>query len=423
MVTETSSSQRFNPPSASRRGFLRAVGATALGGALGYSVPFGNGLPDALIADALAQGGQPLPDYVKWKDAAALIIHSDKTLETKRGAIGTSLITAEEKLYIRNNVNAPDETILADRDAWQVEFKGVKEPKTLTVGELKTMGLATVAMVLQCSGNGRAFHQAKLKGTEQKISGTSWATGAAGCLIWSGVPLKAVVAALGGAAGGAKFITGTGGETLPEGIDPKELLVERSVPLDVLDNVILAWEVNGRPISLAHGGPLRMVVPGYTGVNSVKYVKTIALTETESDAKIQQTRYRLYPIGRKVTPQDPSVWAMEVKSWITAPLEGAKAGPVQITGVAFGGMNPVTGVEVSLDGGKSWQAAEFVGPDLGRFAWRQFHLSADLKPGSYKLVSRATDSEGKAQPEDNEINGSGYLHNGWMAHGVDIAVT
>ncbi len=383
----------------------------------------GSGLFGKAVAQDAKPAAKPLPEYVNWKDADAVIVHSENTIETKRNAFGTSLITPEDRLYIRNNVAPPDASIVANRDAWEVEIAGVKSPRTMTVGELKTLGLETVAMVLQCSGNGRKFFQDKIKGTDQKISGTAWSVGAAGCVVWSGVPLKAVVEALGGTVDGAKYVTGTGGEKLPDGIDPKEVLVERSVPIDTLDTVILAWEMNGAPISLAHGGPLRMIVPGYTGVNNVKYVKRVALTEKESDAKIQQTRYRLYPIGRKATPEDPSVWAMEVKSFIVTPLETAKAGRVQISGVAFGGVNPATSVEVSVDGGKTWKKAEFVGPDLGRYAWRTFTISAELKPGSHTIVSRATDSEGRVQPEEVEvINGSGYNHNGWRAHGVTLTV-
>lgn len=371
---------------------------------------------------ARAQDAKPLPDYVAWKDADALIVHSDKTLETKRGAIGTSIITPEEKLYIRNNVNTPPESIVADRDAWAVEFAGVKEPKTLTVAELKTLGLATVATVLQCSGNGRKYFMDQLTG-DQKMSGTPWTVGAAGCVLWSGVPLKAVVDALGGPADGVRFITGTGGEELPAGLDPKDLVVERSVPMSNLENVILAWEMNGNPISLAHGGPLRMIVPGYSGVNNIKYVKTLALTEAETDAKIQRTNYRMHALGEQGSPDDPPVWEQPVRSWITTPLESAAAGPAQVAGVAFGGMNACESVEVSVDGGQNWQKANFVGPDLGRFAWRNFVLSVELAPGSYTLVSRATDTEGNVQPEESEMNGSGYSHNGWRGPAVALTVS
>ena len=98
-----------------------------------------------------------LPAYVNWKDPASLIVHSSSTLETKRSAFGTSVITPAEQLYIRNNLPAPDSSILTNRDEWEVNVEGVKNPRKLTLAQLKSMGLETVAMVLQCSGNGRGF--------------------------------------------------------------------------------------------------------------------------------------------------------------------------------------------------------------------------------------------------------------------------
>jgi sulfite oxidase len=385
----------------------------------GAGIAAASGLPGVTVARA--QDAKPLPGYVNWKDARTLIVHSDQTIETRREAFGTSLITPEERLYIRNNVRPPSEAIVADRDAWRVEFSGVKQPKTLTVRELKRIGLTTVATVLQCSGNGRKYLQAQLTGT-QKISGTPWTVGAAGCVIWSGVPLAAVVDALGGAAGGANFITGTGGEEFPAGINPKDVMVERSVPIRNLENIFLAWEMNGKPISLAHGGPLRMIVPGYSGVNNVKYIKKVGLTPNETDARIQSANYRMHGVGEKPSPSQPPIWEQPVKSWINTPLSGATPGTIQIAGVAFGGVNAVASVDVSTDGGKSWRKAAFVGPDLGRFAWRQFVSQVDLAPGEYTLVSRATDTQGNVQPERTPVNGGGYSHNDWRGPAVSIKV-
>ncbi|NNU81476.1 sulfite oxidase [Halovulum dunhuangense] len=373
------------------------------------------GLLAAGVRTSAQEAATALPDYVSFKVPDAMILHSNNTIETQRGAIGTSLITPESKLYIRNNVTPPSASVVEDRDAWEVEIAGVANPRSMTVGELKTLGIESVAMVLQCSGNGRGLYP-------EEISGTQWMTGAAGNVIWTGVPLGRVVEALGGVAPGAVYVTGTGGEEIPEGIDPLSVLVERSVPVEELDNILLAWDINGEPISLAHGGPLRMIVPGYTGVNNVKYLKKLAFTTEQSPARIQQTRYRLAPYGTSSTPEHPSVWKMEVKSWITGPLESAGAGPVVITGVAFGGYNAVSGVEVSADGGATWQAAEFVGPDLGRFGWRVFAAMVELAPGEHQLMSRATDSEGNAQPEVTETNNSGYNNNGWRVHGVTVTV-
>ena len=393
-----------------RRGFLggglTAVAAASVGGA----------------SEALAQQpAKPLPAYVGWKDPNAMIIHSDQTLEMKRDLFGSSLITPEDRLFVRNNVKAPPDSIAADRDGWRVEFAGVKEPKTLTVGELKRMGVVTVATVLQCSGNGRKYFMDKLTG-DQKMSGTPWTVGASGCVIWSGVPVKTVIDALGGQVAGVKYITGTGGEEIPAGLNPRDLVVERSVPLSNLENVILAWEMNGKPISVAHGGPLRMIVPGYSGVNNVKYVKTVALTANQTDARIQSANYRYHSITEKPSPDQPAVWEQPVKSWITAPLANQKTGQVQITGLALGGMNALAGVDVSIDGGKTWKKAKFVGPDLGRFAWRLFVLPASLQPGDYTLVSRARDAKGNVQPEDSPLNGSGYGYNGWRGPALKITV-
>ncbi len=369
-------------------------------------------------AMAQAAAAKPLPADLAWKDLDSVIVHSGTTIETKRSAFGTSVITPAEQLYIRNNLPTPDASIVADRDAWVLKLEGVKNPRTLTVGDLKTMGLETVAMVLQCSGNGRGFFPSK-------PSGTGWKVGAAGCVIWSGVPVRAVVQALGGVSPGMNYMTSTGGEKLPAGLDPKSIIVERSVPAAAMQDAMLAWEMNGAPIPLAHGGPLRLIVPGFTGVNSIKYVKQVAFTAQESDARIMAHGYRLTPPGAKADPSQPSVQEMSVKSWVNSPSpdDGAqREGWMQINGVAFGGMHAVKGVDVSIDGGKTWQQARLVGPDLGKYAWRQFVLPAHFARGNYVVTSRATDMAGNVQPETRGENVSGYNNASWLDHAVKVNV-
>ena len=369
-------------------------------------------------AAAAAPAVKPLPAIAAWKKASDVIVHSGTTIETKRSAFGTSVVTPSDQLYLRNNLPSPPESIVADRDAWQVQIDGVKQSKKLSVRELKSMGLDTLTMVLQCSGNGRGFFPTK-------PSGTPWTVGAAGCVVWSGVPVRDVVQALGGVADGMVYMTGTGGEEIPAGIDAKSVMVERSVPLAAMQDALLAWEMNGEPISLAHGGPLRLIVPGYTGVNSIKYIKQLAFTTKESDAKIMSHGYRISPPGAKGDPSQPSVQEMSVKSWINSPLpeDGQlTAGVAQIHGVAFGGVNAVKGVEVSIDGGKTWKTAKLIGPDMGKYAWRQFVLQADLPKGTHQLASRATDEKGNAQPENRGENQSGYNNNSWLDHSVTVTV-
>lgn len=370
--------------------------------------------------EVLAQAAKPkpLPKYVEWKYIDSMIVHSGNTIETKRSAFGTSVIVPNDILFVRNNLPPPPETIAYDPDAWEVSVQGVANPRKFTVGELKRMGVETVASVLQCSGNGRGFFK-------HKASGAQWKVGAAGCVIWSGVPVAAVVKALGGVAGGMTFMTGTGGETIPPGIEPKKVMVERSVPMRALETAILAWELNGEPLAVAHGGPLRLVIPGYYGVNNVKYLANLAFTDKETGANIQSSGYRIRDIGKKGAPGQPSMWEMNVKSWINHPAgEGGSvsAGMLQVNGVAFAGVNRVTRVEVSLDGGKSWKDAKFVGPDLGQYAWRQFVFPVRLDAGNYTLMSRATDEKGNTQPPDRVENERAYGHNGWRDHGVRLTV-
>lgn len=394
---------------------------TTSGSVLGLaSVGAISGLSPAAKALAATQGdkgnGPSLPAYADWKDAESLIIHSANTMETKRTAFGSGIITPLDRLFVRNNIAPPSEDIIKDPDAWTLEIDGVKNPQTLSVEELKKLGMTTVAMVLQCSGNGRAYFPSN-------PSGTQWTVGAAGCVIFTGVPVKTLLEHVDGMDENAKYMTGTGGEPIPEGLDPNTIQVERSMPLEAIDNALLAWEINGKPIPLAHGGPLRLVVPGYTGVNNIKYIKRLSFTAEQSAANIQQSGYRLAPMGEKGAPTHESVWTMPVKSWITYPGdpdEKIKAGKIQIQGLAMGGITDVTDIEVSTDGGESWQKAEFIGPDLGPHAWRQFILSVELEPGTYKLASRATNKNGDTQPAERMENNRGYLNNSWVDHSIEL---
>jgi DMSO/TMAO reductase YedYZ molybdopterin-dependent catalytic subunit len=369
------------------------------------------------VAPAAFAQGKPLPPVAAWKDINRLIVHSANGLETRRSAFGDGVLTDNEVLFLRNNLGAPSADIMANADAWRVEIDGVTSPRSVTVGELKTMGLETVPMVLQCSGNGRGFFA-------HKASGSQWKVGAAGCSLWTGVPMKAVVDALGGVRQGMRYMTSTGGEVIPPGIEPKKVMVERSVPWSVIDRAILAWELNGQPLPLAHGGPLRVIIPGYYGVNNVKYVKRVAFTENETGANIQASGYRVRPIGQKGAPTQSTMWEMNLKSFVTSPAgdETVRAGVVQIHGVAFSGASAVKAVEVSVDGGATWRTASFSGPLLGPYAWRRFVLPLRLSAGDYAITSRAIAYDGAVQPENRVENERAYAHNGWRDHAVKVKV-
>lgn len=354
------------------------------------------------------------------KDPKNFIIHGESPLniETQRDRFGSGMIVPNELFYVRSNLPLPDPSILENRDAWKLKIEGVANEREISVGELKRLGLKTVAVVIQCSGNGRQFF-------EHDASGSQWQVGAAGCSLWSGVPVRTVANHLGGVRSDAKFMTGTGGEEIPDGLNRDDVVMERSVPVDKgIDDAILAWEMNGTPVPLPHGGPLRLIIPGYYGCNQIKYIKRLAFTPEESKAKVQQTGYRVRPIGESGSPGQPSMWEMNVKSWINHPAGNRtyKSGTLQIHGVAFAGEERVERVEVSTDGGITWTEAGFTGPDMGRHAWRQFVLESELTPGNYQLASRATGENGSSQPENRFENERGYGNNSWRDHMVEITV-
>ena len=327
--------------------------------------------------------------------------------------IGTGITTPIENMYIRNNVNSLNDEQIGSRPDWKLEIQGVQKPATFSLAELQKMPLQITSMVLQCSGNGRKFFT-------HGPSGTKWDTGAAACLTFTGVSLKYLSEKCGGLSAGVKFITGTGAD-LPKGMDPKEGAVERSVPISAYEDCLLAWEVNGVPIPNAHGGPLRLVVPGYYGINNIKHINKLAFTDKETDAKIMSNRYRVYKIGEKATPQSETCWQLNVKSWITSPLTTAKPGNVLITGIAFSNGTLLKGVSISIDEGKTWKPAKFVGPNLGKFAWRQFQFEANLEKGDYVIASRATDEKG-SQPKLRLENNEGYSNNSWLDHSIRLSV-
>jgi DMSO/TMAO reductase YedYZ molybdopterin-dependent catalytic subunit len=395
------------------------LGATAgLMAAAGLNPTVVRAQTAAPAAAPAASTAKPLPSYVSWKHADSMIIHTPTTIETKRSAIGSSIITPSDRLFIRNNLPAPTAADIGDINAWKISVEGVGKPQAFSIGDLKQMGYETMATVLQCSGNGRGLFPGK-------PSGTRWQTGAAGCVMWAGIPVRDVIKALGGVSAGMVYMTGTGGEKLPEGIDPNAVVVERSVPLSAMQDAMLAWEMNGEPMPLAHGGPLRLIVPGYSGVNNIKYIKRLAFTKEQTQAAIQKTGYRMSPVGQKGDPSQPAVWTMDAKSWVTTPSPDngpVKAGLVQITGVAMGGLEDVAKVDVSLDGGKTWQVARLVGPDLGKYAWRQFVLATNLKAGQYDVSCRVTTKAGVEQVATSTENAAGYLNSGWIAHTVKINV-
>lgn len=317
------------------------------------------------------------------------------------------LVTPTDVFFVRSHFGAP----LLDA-ARQLSFDGlVKTPQSFSPEELrKTFKEATVTAVLQCAGNGRAFQR-------PRVPGVQWGHGAMGQATFTGVRLKDVLEKL-GVSKEAGYVHLSGADTPPKKEVPAFI---RSIPLArAMDpSTLVAWSMNGQPLTLAHGAPLRLVVPGWAGDHWVKWLTRIRIAKEEASGFFMQTAYK-YPTtpgepGVPVKPENMrSLTTFPVKSVVARPTEGAKlpAGKQEIAGCAFSGEAPLAKVEVSTDGGATWRSATLEGaPDVGR--WQVWRYAFEATRGSQSVRVRATDKKGNVQPETAVWNPSGYFHNAW----------
>jgi sulfite oxidase len=268
-----------------------------------------------------------------------------------------------------------------------------------------------VTATLQCAGNRRAGLIAV-----RDIPGEApWGPGATGTATWTGVALADVLA-----------LAGPLQEAAHVGFDGADLCMEAepvqrfggSVSLDkaLRPEVLLAWAMNGEPLPLVHGAPMRVVVPGYIGARSVKWLERIEVRSTAWPGYFQHVAYRLVPEDGTPGPGvGIPLGLIALNSEVLSPADGetVAAGPVEVRGYAFaGGERYVARVDVSLDGGASWAQAELL-EDLGHWAWRQWRITVELAPGEHEIVVRAWDSSAATQPEDEAAlwNPKGYVNN------------
>lgn len=289
----------------------------------------------------------------------------------------------------------------------------VKKPMSLAPEELRArFKETTVTAVLQCAGNGRSFHT-------PRVPGVQWGHGAMGQATFTGVRLKDLLEQA-GVNTDAAFVHISGADAPPKREVPAFI---RGIPIAraMAPNTLVAWAMNGQPLTLAHGAPLRLVVPGWAGDHWIKWLTHIGMQKAEPEGFYMQTAYK-YPTspvepGAQVLPANMrSLTTFPVKSVVARPTEGAKvpAGKQELAGCAFSGDAALAKVEVSTDGGKSWKAAALEGDaDVGR--WQVWRHSFDAKPGRFTVMVRATDKKGNVQPERAAWNPSGYFHNAWHA--------
>jgi len=321
-------------------------------------------------------------------------------------ALLNSWITPNEHFYVRSHMPVPP---TLDAAAWTLQVDGdVATPLTLSLDEIKKLPAATVTVTLECAGNGRAFF-------EPPVAGIQWQKGAVGTARWTGVRLADVLKRAGLKDTG-KFVVMNGADrgpgTMPDFV--RQIPIAKALNPDT----VLAYEMNGVPIPPVHGFPLRAIIPGWEGAYSVKWLTSLHVQEREFDGFWVATGYR-FPTkrvkpGAAVAPADLApLTGLAVKSLITQPLEGATLprGTVKVAGFAWAGEDDIRGVEVSVDNGVTWQAARLVG-EQARYTWRRFEADADIPNAESRLImSRATDSRGRRQPEVAAWNPSGYLWN------------
>lgn len=299
-------------------------------------------------------------------------------------------------------------------ESWRLTIQGlVQQSVTLSFNDLLSLPKVEVANTLECSGNSRSL-------LEKKASGNPWTIGGVGNAIWGGVRLADVLAKA-GIASDARHVSFEG---LDKPLGKAGIKFVRSIPLEkALDATLLAYEMNGEPLPLAHGFPLRALALGWTGANCVKWLGTITLLDKPQAGFFMDNVYRVFQKG-EARESGEVVMAISLKAIITAPDNGATLSPgnVAVRGAAYAGEADIALVEVSVDGGANWDAATFIGPHEP-YAWRRWEFQWPVStPGDYAIMARATDSRGNVQPESAKWNVLGYGNNGIREHAISVHI-
>jgi len=376
----------------SRRAFLKTASAAALAGVV-----------HPIFTWAANSTGISIPG----KDG--MIVRSYRFLDLEMPVeFMTDWITPVNHFYVRNHMLAPT---AVDITTWKLTVTGeVEKPLTLTFADLEKTPMREVVTVMECAGNGRAEQN-------PKVPGVQWGKGAVGNARFSGPSMKSVLEKA-GLKDSAKHVQFRGLDPVPGNVPP----FIRSIPIEkALDpDTLIATRMNDKPLSLYHGYPARAITPGWVGAASCKWLTEITVLAKPAEGNFMNPGYRFPNTpgkpGEPIKPEDMHpLTALTVRSAIATPGEGAKLGRGShtIRGAAWAGEAEITKVEISTDGAASWNVAH-LGNHHAKYAWRLW--SYNWKPsrsGDYVILSRATDSQGRVQPEAAVWNPSGYLYNAW----------
>ena len=326
-----------------------------------------------------------------------------------------SWITPAERFFIRSHFpEIPD----LNKSTWRLEVNGeVHNSLSLGFDDVLALPSKELVVTLECAGNSRAY-------VTPPAEGLGFRHGAVSTARWKGVPLQLLLdkAGLRGSARDIVFKGADHGEEEEEGV-AFNLDYRRSLPLDRASHpdTLLAYQMNGEALTAAHGHPVRLIVPGWYGMASVKWLVNIDVWDRPFDDFFQQRRYVAINEGMDSTDREP-VSVLKVKSLMTRPRHGEviQQGPFTIRGLAWSGNGEITKVEVSTQGGRSWREATLLGEPTPN-AWRLWEIDWDAsQSGHYILMVRATDSSGDVQPANIMWNFRGYANNSIHTIAVEV---
>ena len=398
-----------------RRGFLRGAGLAAMGALVGAAIPFHRTMPSGFVPLALAATEGEIPG----KEGLTILNDRPVNAETPAHLLNDD-ITPTSRHFVRNNGIPPDDM---DAQSWRLTIDGlVDKPMTLSIDELSNkFEVVTQQLTIECGGNGRAFFEPPAKGNQ-------WTYGAVACSEWTGVRLADVLKAA-GVKPNVVYTAHVGADTHLSG-DPDKLPISRGVPIEKAMNPsnLIAFAQNGAAINPMNGAPLRLVIPGWPGSCSQKWLKRVWLRDKVHDGpKMTGTAYRVPrdPVapGTKVAKEDfVIIEAMPVKSLITSPETGItlEQRELPVHGHAWAGDDEVKSVQLSIDFGATWIATDLTSP-RNPYAWQSFSKTVSFpSPGYYEVWARATDTKGRQQPFAIAWNPKGYLNN--SLHRVAVTV-
>ncbi len=383
-------------PGTSRRGFFAVAG-----GLLGMAIPFYADMPQRLVPIAFAG-----TDVLVGKDGLTLLNERPVNAETPAHLLDDA-VTPTARHFVRNNGSPPGDV---DADGWTLAIDGlVRRPATMTIADLRSaFEVVTMALTIECAGNGRASFS-------PRVPGTQWTDGAVACSQWTGVRLADVIAKA--EPGHGAVYTAHYGADAPE---TGEVPFSRGLPIAkaMTKNVLIAFAMNGGPLHRHNGAPLRLVVPGWPGSCSQKWLNRIKILDRVHDSPMMTgTSYRIprHPVAPGDTVPEGDfriVERMPVKSLVTFPRTGAAVGrEVEIRGHAWSGDRVVEAVDLTFDFGASWVGADVDRP-ANAGAWQNWRCALSLpEAGYYEVWSRARDEAGGMQPFATAWNPRGYLNN------------